>query len=592
MAGFCWIHPEFRELAAQHQLGDLNALLARDDGTPVSPHHRRRDIVRLELPDRSGRLTTLYLKRDWDVRWRYLARQLRYRQSLWTPARTELETLLHLAAAGVAVPRPVACVQRLGWRGQGCLILEAVPSAVTLNHYLATTLRDAGPRQREQLFAQLGRELARLHNSGVHQPRLFSTKIYLADAAADENDTPVIGFWGFRQAIRCQPLPFSYRVAGLAALLATLPGRLASVREREILFDAYLAVADLDHRGMALPQAVGRQVERLLTNRHIWEIRESDTEEHRSVRPLESVEKGQMWIDPEYRATLEHCGLASFDRMMNTVDGKLLRRLADRENWRLDLRLPEGGTRGAYLKKHHIRTPRTRVRALAHAGGGMTAGRMEAQNIARLARSGIAAMKLIAYGEKLHADGLLESFVLTEELQGYTQLDHFLERRFPPLRGDRATPRDPHLMTLIAEVASVAAKFHRLGYNHRDLYCCHFFIKETEPGEFKVNLIDLQRVEYRRHFRSRWLVKDLGQLAYSAQTDRITRTHKMAFIKRYLGVQRLRPCDKRFIRKILAKQRWIEAQVRKRKKARAIPAPHTAKAAATKHCHARLGDRS
>src|SRR5690606_27146294 len=115
---------------------------------------------------------------------------------------------------------------------------------------------------------------------------------------------------------------------------------------------------------------------------------------------------------------------------------------------------------------------------------------------------------------------LLESFILTEELQGFTQLDHFLQKRFPPLEGNRAAPRDPHLMKLIAEVASVAAKFHRLGYNHRDLYCCHFFIKETEPGEFKVNLIDLQRVEHRRHFRSRWLVKDLGQLAYSAPAER------------------------------------------------------------------------
>lgn len=591
MAGFCWIHPEFRDLAAQHRLSDLAALMSRTDGTPVSPQHRQREILRLDLPDRAGALTTLYLKREWDVRWRFLARQILHRQGAWTPARTEFEALLRLADAGVAVPRPVACLQRLGWRTQCCLVLEGVAAAVALNHYLASNLRDAAPREREQLFVQLGSEVARLHNCGVHQPRLYTTEIYVTDAA-DENLAPAIGFWGLRQAILCNPLPFQYRVAGLAALLATLPRRLASVPEREILFDAYLAHAELEHRGMELPKAVGWQVERLLTYRHIWEIRESDTEEHRSVRPLESVEKGQMWIDPEYRTTLEHCGLASFDRMMGTVDGKLLRRLPDRENWRLDLALPQGGTRGAYLKKHHIRTPSTRVRALAQAGGGMTAGRVEAQNIARLARSGIAAMKLIAYGEKLHADGLLESFVLTEELQGFTQLDHFLERRFPPLEGNRAAPRDPHLMKLIAEVASVAAKFHRLGYNHRDLYCCHFFIKETEPGEFKVNLIDLQRVEHRRHFRSRWLVKDLGQLAYSAPTDRISRTHKMAFIKRYLGVQRLRPCDKRFIRKILAKQRWIDAQVRKREKARAVPAPHTAKTAATKLNSARLGERS
>ena len=55
----------------------------------------------------------------------------------------------------------------------------------------------------------------------------------------------------------------------------------------------------------------------------------------------------------------------------------------------------------------------------------------------------------------------------------------------------------------IGEVADVAGRFHRLGYNHRDFYCCHFFIRETDDGGFRVNLIDLQRVEHRRCWRRR-----------------------------------------------------------------------------------------
>ena len=61
-------------------------------------------------------------------------------------------------------------------------------------------------------------------------------------------------------------------------------------------------------------------------------------------------------------------------------------------------------------------------------------------------------------------------------------------------------------------------------------------------------------------------MKDLAQLAYSAPVDRISRTHKMMFIKKYLGVERLGRHDKKFIRQILAKQRWIDAQVSKRAK--------------------------
>jgi heptose I phosphotransferase len=247
--------------------------------------------------------------------------------------------------------------------------------------------------------------------------------------------------------------------------------------------------------------------------------------------------------------------------MMSTRDGLLLRSLRDRENWRLRL---DGGAEtsapasGAYLKKHHTRTVGSWLRAKAGWGPGQTAGRVEARNVASLARGGIAAMRLIAYGEKLHDDGLLESFVLTEELVGYTQLDHFLRQRFAPRSTTRATRRDPCLEELLRSVARVASQFHRLGYNHRDLYCCHFFIRETSHGNFQVNLIDLQRVEHRHRLRRRWLVKDLAQLAYSVPRDRVTCTQKLAFMKHYLGVRKLDRSHKRFIRQVLAKQHAME----------------------------------
>ncbi|MEP6919410.1 MAG: amino acid permease, partial [Acidobacteriota bacterium] len=45
-----------------------------------------------------------------------------------------------------------------------------------------------------------------------------------------------------------------------------------------------------------------------------------------------------------------------------------------------------------------------------------------------------------------------------------------------------------------------------------------------------------------------WIIKDLAQLAYSAPRDQISCAQKMRFIKAYLGVLKLRPIDKRFIR--------------------------------------------
>ena len=273
---------------------------------------------------------------------------------------------------------------------------------------------------------------------------------------------------------------------------------------------------------------------------------------------LEPAGDGKMWWDDRFRPQLCRAGLTGFEAVMASLTGECLRALEDRENWHLELAGAEEQPYGVYLKKHHVRTWRSRLRAKLGTGPGETAGRVEAQNVGSLTADGIRVMNLVAYGEKLHTDGLIESFVLTEELQDYTELHRFLRRRFPPRQLHRGSPRDRDLDRLIRQIARVVRKFHAAGYNHRDLYCCHFFIKEPVRGRFEVRLIDLQRVQRRRRFRRRWLVKDLAQLAWSAPRDRIECTHKMAFIRHYLGVRKLRPADKRLIREVLAKQHVME----------------------------------
>ncbi|MEX2122029.1 MAG: lipopolysaccharide kinase InaA family protein [Pirellulales bacterium] len=263
-------------------------------------------------------------------------------------------------------------------------------------------------------------------------------------------------------------------------------------------------------------------------------------------------DRGTIWTDHAYQQALAAAGLSDCASVMASQQGRLLRALRSRENWRLELHLAEG-PRGMYLKKHHARGWAQRLRALARLGPGSTPGRVEADNIARLNALGITAMRLVAFGERQHEGGLVESFVLTEELAGYRPLDDFLPERF----SGRPGRRDADFTRLLSEVAGVTAHFHRLGFNHRDLYCCHFFIRETPPGRFSVNLIDLQRVQRRRWFRRRWLVKDLAQLAYSAP-EQVTRTQRMRFIKHYLGVHKLSRNDKRLIRRVLAKQRRMQ----------------------------------
>jgi len=262
-----------------------------------------------------------------------------------------------------------------------------------------------------------------------------------------------------------------------------------------------------------------------------------------------------MWVDPECWPLLQDAGLNSLESVMATRSGRCLRAMPERENWRLELHGRDGAECTAHLKKHRARSRWTWARRRQ----AMTAtpAELEARNAAALARDGFAVMRVLAYGRKAHADGLIESFVLTEELQGYQELQHFLRDRLGAGRRPAPSRRDPALAALIRAAADVARRFHQAGYNHRDFYAGHFFVCQPERGAFDIRLIDLQRVQQRRRWRRRWIVKDLAQLAWSLPGDMVSCAQRMAFMQRYFGVARLQPRHKRLIREVLAKQQMM-----------------------------------
>lgn len=264
-----------------------------------------------------------------------------------------------------------------------------------------------------------------------------------------------------------------------------------------------------------------------------------------------------MWVDREYEAELRRLGLVDFDAVMRHARGHLLRTLPDRENWRLEFS-SQGRRQVLFLKKHRERSPLSWLRGWLARTPPPTPGRVEAENVSALQRAGIESMRVVAFGEQVRG-GVAESFFMTEELHGFTQLDDFIRRRFMPA-AERLRP-DRELAALADAVADVAHRFHRAGFNHRDFYCCHLFIQESPESGFAVRLIDLQRVETRRWLRSRWIVKDLAQLAYSAPRERVTRGLQLRFIKRYLGVERLSAADKRLIRKILRRRQAMQRRL-------------------------------
>lgn len=270
------------------------------------------------------------------------------------------------------------------------------------------------------------------------------------------------------------------------------------------------------------------------------------------------AEGGAMWLDETYRHALDERGLTRFERVMQELNGRCQKTLPDREVWHFRIESEADSPRGIYLKRHHLRTFGSKLRAIFGLPPAPTPGRIEAENVGRLSAEGIAVMRLIAYGEKLHADGLQESFVITEELEQYTELQHYLRRNYsaqPTLQSEK------RLRRLIRDIAGIVRRFHGAGYNHRDLYCCHFFVKEHSAASWEVRLIDLQRVQRRRWFRRRWIVKDLAQLSWSAPSVCIHGRQKITFLHEYFGVKKLQPAHKKLIRAVMAKQKRMERKL-------------------------------
>lgn len=120
--------------------------------------------------------------------------------------------------------------------------------------------------------------------------------------------------------------------------------------------------------------------------------------------------------------------------------------------------------------------------------------------------------------------------------------------------GDRERKR-----RLISKIAEFAGRMHSANFAHQDFYLVHFFVREKDNDG--IYLIDLQRVIMREKLSSRWVVKDLAQLIFSARPF-VSKTDILFFWKTYtkiFGAELLYE-NKSFIKTVFAKAAKIESR--------------------------------
>lgn len=160
--------------------------------------------------------------------------------------------------------------------------------------------------------------------------------------------------------------------------------------------------------------------------------------------------------------------------------------------------------------------------------------------IKALTALGIETMTAVAYGERGRSPASRQSFLVTKNLEQTESLEDFCRNwsQNPPSVGLKRA--------LIARVARMSRVLHENGMNHRDYYLCHFLLDvsagsdQVDPDNFRLYLIDLHRVQMRRHISSRARLKDLAALYFSSLETGLTTRDYYRFLRRYNSAD-LRP---------------------------------------------------
>jgi len=253
------------------------------------------------------------------------------------------------------------------------------------------------------------------------------------------------------------------------------------------------------------------------------------------------LDGGRLRVARALAPLLRENGLETLDRMMALSGGTMMRSVPGRSTVRIELKLPSGGTQVTFLKRYEpaYLTPTRRLLRLLHWPGAKDEALNEWEAIHALRAAGFSTAEPIAVGQNQSFGVVLRSFLLTAEIAGGIAAHDYA-------RSLEARPR----RELALQVAELTRRFHGAGFVHKDCYLSHLFVVERGSGR-ELFFIDLQRVARPRGFRRRWVIKDLAQLAYSAQLSGATSRDLLAFTRAYFGRDKLTPADRRRLTSVL-----------------------------------------
>jgi len=231
---------------------------------------------------------------------------------------------------------------------------------------------------------------------------------------------------------------------------------------------------------------------------------------------------------PEWESIFAFNGLKTFDDFWK-MDAEWFEEPNKRRGgWsgvaRCELKLPQGGTVHAFLKRQENHPTRT----LLHPISGILTFVREFRAVMLYRKLGIPALTPLYFGTRTQ-NGDRRAVLMTEELSEYRPLDQ--------IGKEWATTPKPVRRAISRAVAALLRQIHGCKLTHNCFYPKHVFIK-LKGTEAEARVIDLEKTKKLLFGRDREL-RDVRRLIDPVMPW--SKAERVRFFREYMGVDRMTP---------------------------------------------------
>lgn len=254
------------------------------------------------------------------------------------------------------------------------------------------------------------------------------------------------------------------------------------------------------------------------------------------------------YISAKYTQLLQSNRLDTFDRVWDRKVNWFEEPNERRGGWsgvgRIELKQSDGSLVGAFLKKqdHH------QHKSWRHPIQGVPTFEREFIMMRYLEKCGVAAPEVMLFGRNPSGD--FKTVLLTKELAGFVSLEEFTTAFFADIGPALAIQRP-----VIDAVARFARQLHAAKVQHRSFYPKHLFVNVADMSAPEVAVIDLEKSRINLFPLMRTFM-DLSAL--NRHAEHWSKTRRMYFYLRYMGVDRLTPYTKWLCRRIIRRSHRVK----------------------------------